>query len=97
MKFLTILCGLFVLATAEEIKTEDGVLVLTKDNFQEAIKANEYVLAEFCKYLSRFHCSLVGASGFRAAFSACWAGFVEMLGRPWAEGDRDYARRPVWL
>ncbi|CAD7080416.1 unnamed protein product [Hermetia illucens] len=47
MKFLTILCGLFVLATAEEIKTEDGVLVLTKDNFQEAIKANEYVLVEF--------------------------------------------------
>jgi len=38
-----------VIATTltEEIKTEDGVLVLTKDNFQSAISENEFVLVEF--------------------------------------------------
>lgn len=56
MKFL--LCSLLLVATAtlavqaaEEIKTEDGVLVLTVKNFKEAIADNEYVLVEFCKYI----------------------------------------------
>ncbi|KAJ6648562.1 Protein disulfide-isomerase [Pseudolycoriella hygida] len=30
-----------------EVKTEDGVLVLTTDNFESVIKDNEYVLVEF--------------------------------------------------
>lgn len=34
---------------AEEIKEEDGVLVLTKANFKEATEDNEFVLVEFCK------------------------------------------------
>lgn len=29
---------------------ENGVLVLTQANFQAAIKENEFVLVEFCKY-----------------------------------------------
>lgn len=32
-----------------EVKTEDGVLILTTDNFQSVIKDNEFVLVEFCK------------------------------------------------
>ncbi|XP_011208094.1 protein disulfide-isomerase [Bactrocera dorsalis] len=32
---------------AEEVKLEDGVLVLTTDNFDEVIKNNEFVLVEF--------------------------------------------------
>ncbi|XP_050514158.1 protein disulfide-isomerase-like [Diabrotica virgifera virgifera] len=32
---------------AEDIKTEDGVLVLTKDNFQGVLNDNEFVLVEF--------------------------------------------------
>ncbi|XP_046807923.1 protein disulfide-isomerase [Lucilia cuprina] len=53
MKFL--LCSLLLVATAtlgvvyadEEIKTEDGVLVLTVDNFKKAIADNEFILVEF--------------------------------------------------
>lgn len=37
----------------EEIKNEDGVLVLNKSNFQSAVAANEFILVEFCKYTSR--------------------------------------------
>merc|ERR1719510_157637 len=37
-----------ILALAQaEIKKEEGVLVLTNDNFQEAVDGNEFVLVEF--------------------------------------------------
>ena len=36
---------------AGELKTEEGVLVLNKDNFQNVIDDNEFVLVEFCKYI----------------------------------------------
>merc|ERR1712066_1113083 len=37
-----------ILAAAQaEVKKEEGVLVLTNDNFQEVITENEYVLVEF--------------------------------------------------
>lgn len=52
MQFLSVVC--FVVAAAvvahAEIKTEEGVLVLNDDNFDEAITASEFVLVEFCEY-----------------------------------------------
>jgi len=39
--------GFLVGMTAAEITKEEGVLVLTSDNFQEAIDANSFVLVEF--------------------------------------------------
>lgn len=38
-----------VIADEPELKIEGGVLVLTKDNFQNSIKVNSHVLVEFCK------------------------------------------------
>lgn len=34
---------------ATEIKDDNGVLVLTKDNFKAATTDNDFVLVEFCK------------------------------------------------
>lgn len=51
MKLLFVLSALLLvnLIHASEIKEEEGVLVLTKGNFKEALK-NDYILVEFCEY-----------------------------------------------
>lgn len=55
---ITIICAIIAItapAFAEDIKTEDGVLVLTKSNFKSAVTDNEFVLVEFCKYIPTLH------------------------------------------
>ena len=50
MRSILFLClSLLAIARAGEITEEEGVLVLTKDNFQQAITDNTFVLVEFCK------------------------------------------------
>ncbi|XP_055532941.1 protein disulfide-isomerase [Wyeomyia smithii] len=42
-----LVAGIALVASEVEVKTEEEVLVLTKDNFQSVIEENEYVLVEF--------------------------------------------------
>lgn len=44
---MLLVAGLALVAADDEVKTEDSVLVLTKDNFQKVIEENEFVLVEF--------------------------------------------------
>lgn len=46
---IVVICVLFALTIAEDIKKDEGVLVLNKNNFKSAIADNDYVLVEFCK------------------------------------------------
>merc|ERR1711862_255277 len=46
MKILYVLAVIGAVAQAE-IKKDEGVLVLTNDNFQEAVDGNEFLLVEF--------------------------------------------------
>ena len=50
--FATLLLAFCALARADdaEIKEDEGVLVLTKGNFEKAISDNEFILVEFCEY-----------------------------------------------
>lgn len=48
MKFLLLL-AFAVLVRTDEIKKDNGVLVLEKDTFQTAVTDNKYILVEFCK------------------------------------------------
>lgn len=38
-------------AALAKIETEDEVLVITKDNFDEALEKHPYILLEFCEYI----------------------------------------------
>jgi hypothetical protein len=49
MKFLLVLSALLVASLNASIEEEEHVLVLTTNNFDEAVKANKYLLVEFCK------------------------------------------------
>uniref|UniRef100_A0A1A9Z391 Protein disulfide-isomerase n=1 Tax=Glossina pallidipes TaxID=7398 RepID=A0A1A9Z391_GLOPL len=44
---LFVLATIFAIGAGEDIKVEDGVLVLTTENFKQAVADNEYILVEF--------------------------------------------------
>ena len=47
MKYLTTVLLSVAAAVTAEIATEEGVLVLNNDNFQEAVDGNDYLLVKF--------------------------------------------------
>lgn len=52
MKFALILLSCLAVALCEEeIQEEENVLVLTNTTMEQALKANKYILVEFCEYL----------------------------------------------
>jgi hypothetical protein len=49
MKFAAAVVVCLVALAQCEIAEEDGVLVLTEENFDEAVSANAHILVEFCE------------------------------------------------
>lgn len=45
----TVFCTGQLSTADDDIKLDEGVLVLTKGNFQKAVADHEYILVEFCK------------------------------------------------
>lgn len=61
LSLVLFVAGLALVASDAEVKEEDGVLVLTKDNFQSVVEGNEFVLVEFCEYPSlSYYIDLLG-------------------------------------
>lgn len=54
MKYLAVFVACLVALSYAEIAEEEGVLVLTEDNFEEALGANEHILVEFCEFNLNF-------------------------------------------
>lgn len=49
LTFTVLSAAAFLVFAEEDIEVDEGVLVLGKSNFQNAITNNQFILVEFCK------------------------------------------------
>lgn len=69
LSWLAVLALVAFVSADEAIKTEEGVLVLTKDNFEDALSQNEFILVEFCEYTPfLFACTSLTIHNFMHSF-----------------------------
>ncbi|XP_058792794.1 protein disulfide-isomerase [Phymastichus coffea] len=93
MKYFVLAALAVILGTASaEIKTEEDVLVITKDNFEEALKQHDYLLLEFYAPWCG-HCKALAPEYAKAAGELLSQGSDIKLGKVDATIESDLAEK----